>query len=420
MAHTMAQAVNSELAFNPLASPDGQGEVFVGANQNRLKEAMADHNWDDPRFVTADQIAKAGWSQAEGAIPVQITFRDPRTGLWDNKVLFNASQVVGMPSLEAMLEVARARLVPEVAQAVVERPGVEAVVPPEVAAKPKVQEDVGPVVGREEEDDDLVVGPGRRGLKEEDVIEISPVVREKGVGDEGPAHVGEPMLDHGVTTLLGSRFVERVKDSGEYVRSGEKKVAFLDKGGSLVIRDKQADTYQAVMELAKSKGWQEVELSGKPESIAKGWLEAQLLGIKVSNYTPTEVDLAALDKRRAELEAQRKTAEKGAVSQEGNGNAVKEEPQQSAPAQDSTKALPKGASIATSGMHIGPVVDIKDGYVIQKSGLDTFVAHKLDDFATPPNVGDPLDVQYKNGRATAVEPRGKSKEMGGGREIGGR
>lgn len=399
MAYTMQQAVNSELAFNPLSSPDGQGEVFVGANQNILKAALVDHQWDDLRFVTKEQIAKAGWRLADGAVPVQITYRNATNAAqWDNKVLFNASQVIGMPPLDAMLGVARARLTPE--EGLSDHHADERGHELQMEEQQKREESLpaadeqAPEVTADQEDD-LVVGPGKRVLVQEDVVQISPVFRERSVEEQG-----QKVLDYAVPTLLGTRFIERVSGSGEYVREGEKKTAFLDKGGSLVIRDKQQDTYQAVMELAKSKGWAEIELSGKPESIAKGWLEAQLLGIKVANYVPTEKDLAALDKRRAEME------------QLQNGATQIPSVEKECP--------PAGARLVNSGFFVGTVVDITDGYVVQRDGPAKFVAHKVTDFAEVPKVGELLDVRYKGGRATVMAPRGQSKELGGGREIGGR
>lgn len=426
MAYTMEQAVKAGLAFNPLASPDGQGEIFVGANQNRLAAAMRDHQWEDPRFVTRNQMERVGWRLREGAVPVQITVREANKQ-FDNKVLFNASQIDGIPPLEEMLKVARARLTPEKVVSSLREDAFIAEVARSQAPEHDVEGEalmVAPSRTQAIDEPDLVVGPARKrdrsyeddlpvhdseeeqaalagkaGISvdesEIEVIEITPVIRDKIIGDEGPAHVGEQKVDHVQSTLLGKVFKERVPGSGEYVREGEKKAAFMDKGGSLLIRDKQPDAYQAVMELAKSKGWQEIELSGKRESVAKGWLEAQLLGITVTNYVPTEQDMAALDKRRVEQQ----------MAQAGQAMSAE---------------VPAGAKLVTSGTHIGPVADIADGYVIQKASRNGFVAHKLSDFAVPPKVNEPLDVQYKDGKAMVMEGKTKGKEMGGGREIGGR
>lgn len=429
MAYTMQQAVNSELAFNPLSAPDGQGEVFVGKNQNTLQEALKENGWEDLRFVTKDQIAKAGWTLADNAVPVQITFRnEANAAKWDNKVLYNASQVIGMPSQEEMLEVARARLVPVVEKApqAVADPAIDErliLSPSQVREhalwsglsddeRRKLEEqarlDELAAQGHQAVEEDLVVGPGkRRVLDEEEEIAVAPVFREqeKGAGEQ---QVTAPVLDYAVPVLLGTKFKERVVGSGEYVREGEKKTAFLDKGGSLVIRDKQQDTYQAVMGLAKSKGWAEIELTGKPESIAKGWLEAQMLGIKVANYVPTEKDLAALDERRAEVERLRTGVVPEKAGQPVEKAAVGNEPP------------PSGARVVNSGFYVGPVVDVVDGYAIQRDGPGKLVAHKLSNFEVPPQVGGPVDIQYKGGRASVMEPRAKSQEVGGGREIGGR
>ena len=159
----------------------------------------------------------------------------------------------------------------------------------------------------------LVVGPAR--MQEQEIFAIRQAFRERtkqqeAIYDEAP--------------LLGRVFKERVPGSGGYVREGEKKVAFQDKGTSLVVRDKKPDCYKAVMELAKSKGWQAIELIGEPEHMARGWIEAQMMGIEVVNYEPTEQDKADLDARRKEMEPKAKEADEASSVPEAVPEAVPE------------------------------------------------------------------------------------------------
>lgn len=399
MAQTMEQTVKLGLAFNPLSAADGQGEAFVGNSQNHLQDAMRKNGWDDPRFLTKHQIDAADWKLAEGAIPVQITFKTDKG--WDNKVLFNVSQVEGAPPMDWMLSVAKIR---ETEPGLVE----SQIVPPpapvhdangfefdrealeEWRQKALTGQEEEPAAALVQEEDDLAIGPARpRTLDEEELMGVTPIFRDKTLGEEGPAHVGEPVVDQVATTLLNKRFKERVPGSGEYHREGEKKVAFFDKGESLIVRDKAADSYQAVMELAKSKGWEEIELSGKPEQKARGWLEAELMGIKVANYVPTEKDLLALDERRAQM---------------------------GLPPVDRTPEIPEGAKLVTEGRYIGPVVEVGKDYVVQSAGPGQFIAHPIKDFAPIPMAGDKLDVAYREGRVASWLPKVASQERGAGLE----
>lgn len=413
MAYTMEQAVKAGLAFNPLSSPDGQGEIFEGKNQNRLLMAMEAYGWKDFRFLSKEQVDRAGWRLADDAQAVQVTFRDASANTWSNKVLFNAAQIEGIPPLEAMLAVARARLQPvrgvengagdveQAAQAVVGGAAVrEQVAQIEALEKEEAAQAVGVEAGidrEEDEEETLVVGPARKELVQEDTVSITPVVRDKAL--DGP-HGTSADVDHVVTTLLNTLYKEREPGCGEYVRGHEKKVAFVDQGGALVIKDKAPDTYRAAMELAKSKGWTEIELSGKPANVAKGWLEAQLIGVTVTNYAPTAKDLEALEKRRVEQRELDHVAETIAA---WNG-----------------KAGPHGVEVPASGIHVGPVVDVKDGFAIQKTGPNKYAAHRLADFREAPKVGEPLEVEYRNGKFLRSESQRGGKDTGVGREIGGR
>ncbi len=466
---TMAQAVRAGAAFNPLSSPDGQGEVYEGNAQTLLSKAMADHGWLDMRFVTEHQVNAAGWRLNPGAEKVQITVKDDH-GTWGNRVLYNAEQISGMPSVAAMLTVAETRIRDAREEAalpfmvvsgsktllysadgksalasdytgiveggnpkkfwyVSQDKGVRSIEPLDAATyadaktliamrrelqeKMTAEEDKAKALDIDKNDElegeDLEVVPARRVREQEedkseeqsradedDALAVTPVFRERQI-------LKEPQFLYAEAELLGRVFKERVPGSGEYVRGEEKKVAFIDKGASLVVRDKQPDCYKAVMELAKHKGWTAIELTGKKEHLAKGWLEAQLLGIEVTNYTPGEQDLAALDARRAEMERKAIAEAQEALTQKA----------------------PEGAEVVSTGRFIGRVVDVKGGYAVQESAPGVFVAHDLRRFESAPEVDKPLDVQYSREGKAIIKGRAelaKGQEQDGGRSrgIGGR
>ncbi|ART61522.1 hypothetical protein CBP36_21390 (plasmid) [Acidovorax carolinensis] len=88
----------------------------------------------------------------------------------------------------------------------------------------------------------------------------------------------------------------------------------LDQGTSLVLKNKTEQAYRGAMELALAKGWKAIELKGKPKMLAQAWLEAQMMGLQVVNYTPTEKDRERLAERMAE-EAKKRAAEAKAEQQ---------------------------------------------------------------------------------------------------------
>lgn len=103
--------------------------------------------------------------------------------------------------------------------------------------------------------------------------------------------------------LLGKTFRERLEGSGLYMRNDSNTASFRDQGDRIHLYDGERDACQAALELAKSKGWDEVQWGGAKEALPKLWLEGQMAGVQVTNYKPTEQDLAALETRKAEREA---------------------------------------------------------------------------------------------------------------------
>ena len=198
-----------------------------------------------------------------------------------------------------------------------------------------------------------------------------------------PRLVEKPAMSH--------VFKELEAGSGQYVREGEPTAAFVDKGNALIAHDESADTYRAVLELAKSKGWMTIELAGKLEDVAQGWIEAQLQGIEVTNFAPNEQDVAALRARRAELAAEKATE--------------LEEPALKVAAAE--VVMVKGARVVTAGRHLGSVIEIAGEHVIQRTGMGQ-VAHEWK-AGRMPKAGDMLDIEYQRGQAVLHKPRVQSR-----------
>lgn len=109
-------------------------------------------------------------------------------------------------------------------------------------------------------------------------------------------------------TLLGGLYVGN--DAGEYTRVGQSKVALIDAGAQITLKNRDMDTFRAGIELAKIKGWTSIEVGGSPRYRQASWLEGRLEGLEVQGYEPTAKDLAALEQRLAD-QAQQKSIEEG-------------------------------------------------------------------------------------------------------------
>ncbi len=69
-------------------------------------------------------------------------------------------------------------------------------------------------------------------------------------------------------------------------------IAFEDLGDRISMQSTSETAIRAALQLAREKGWTEVEAKGSPEFRRATWLEAQRQGIEVSGYEPDDDDLA--------------------------------------------------------------------------------------------------------------------------------
>lgn len=191
--------------------------------------------------------------------------------------------------------------------------------------------------------------------------------------------------------LLNGEFIRDEKGVYRGVNAGH--AAVVDTNDKLVLKDKSAKGYAAIIELAHAKGWTAIELTGGQGQMAAAWTEAQMHTppIQIVNYKPTEKDIKRLAVRIAEEAALKNgnvaEQEPDVVAQRAVDDGV-ETPVRKEPTLDSPK-------IETSLKHSGTVQDVKDGILKQNTGRGRFVYHdisKLD--GDVPEVGKMALVQY--------------------------
>jgi len=98
------------------------------------------------------------------------------------------------------------------------------------------------------------------------------------------------------------------KGSTEFtLRDGQEqgRVAFVDVGKTLTTQREDKATIRAMIEVATSKNWKEITLSGTEEFRRNAWLEASLNDVKTKGYEPREADKQILSELQRD---QNKTA----------------------------------------------------------------------------------------------------------------
>jgi len=99
---------------------------------------------------------------------------------------------------------------------------------------------------------------------------------------------------------------ERVRK--RYLRAGNQyflkdapyQLAFEDLGRYLVTEHNRSDVVESMVDMVQAKSWQRIRVSGHQAFRRETWLQATLLGIRLSGYEPKTADLARLSEARRE------------------------------------------------------------------------------------------------------------------------
>lgn len=125
--------------------------------------------------------------------------------------------------------------------------------------------------------------------------EVTPEQEQE--GDAKLQREAQDLRQRQAQEAISRRYIEQ---SGKYFsRDAGNRLAFEDVGTSLKTRDSDPYTASSMAMAAQAKGWGSIKVSGDLEFKRAVWMEAQLRGIGVKGYTPTDVDKAALQDRQA-------------------------------------------------------------------------------------------------------------------------
>jgi hypothetical protein len=111
---------------------------------------------------------------------------------------------------------------------------------------------------------------------------------------------------------LRERFVQ--DDGSFYFPDGRH--AFRDHGRKLATDVEVADVVTTLIEVARSRGWQEIQLEGGEGFRREAWRQASLVRLSVRGYKPSAVEHAAMVRSRAALEAHGASPEPAAPAEE--------------------------------------------------------------------------------------------------------
>ncbi len=207
-------------------------------------------------------------------------------------------------------------------------------------------------------------------------------------------HTAAQQIKSSPKTLLNGRFIRG--EQGEYRRLTETRVALVDETDKIRFVDKQIDAFQAAIELAKSKSWQAILVTGTEQFRREAWYRANLAGLKVVGYEATEKDLetlAAGQERRAIGKAENTSAYS---KSESRADAEK-------------YALKSGEGMqppnTQNGRYTGKIIYETDHHMVQDIGRRISVVHDKSSFDADQlrkwmTGGAPLHVQYEKGSAT--------------------
>lgn len=120
------------------------------------------------------------------------------------------------------------------------------------------------------------------------------VAREEAEVDEEQEQPGA-MDPNAVPERIAKRFLHV---DGKYYFPDEK-LAFTDMNNKLRAHEEHHEIVNALVDIAKSRGWESITVRGSEEFRKQVWMRASVQGMEVAGYKPTEVDKAKL---AAELE----------------------------------------------------------------------------------------------------------------------
>ena len=113
--------------------------------------------------------------------------------------------------------------------------------------------------------------------------------------------------------LVTKQFLEDDKGRWRW-RENPDTVAFREKQNVVSTKSKSPMVAATMVALAEGRGWDSLKVKGEDGFKKKVWMEANLRGIEVNGYAPSEMDKEELDAQLNKIERQPKVSEKVAAT----------------------------------------------------------------------------------------------------------
>jgi hypothetical protein len=146
------------------------------------------------------------------------------------------------------------------------------------------------------EDVSRVTEPGR------DDAPARETAQAKNDEPEGPSTTKRnPIFAHTGYVLPKSVEALYVARDGKFVERKSERIHFEDSGKKLSTTSEDRRVIENMIEVAKAKNWDRLELRGTEEFRRQAWITAELAGLESHGYKPTEQDHAVVQARREEM-----------------------------------------------------------------------------------------------------------------------
>jgi Large polyvalent protein-associated domain 7 len=117
---------------------------------------------------------------------------------------------------------------------------------------------------------------------------IRPSKQREHEAPQTPAEPPRSAHSEGIPAQVRERFVQ-VRDH-YYFTTGE--LAFRDHGAKLSTRSENAELVRSLVQIAQTRGWDEITVSGTERFRKQVWREATALGVGVRGYEPSDFERA--------------------------------------------------------------------------------------------------------------------------------